>query len=45
MCGEPPHQVDFKFYGSSVEAVLDKLPMTRVLEEKERFYTMKRRNF
>ena len=38
--GEIQH-IEFKYYGSSIEAVLDKLPMAEIAEESEGCYTVK----
>ena len=45
MWGGEPQQVEFKYYGPSIEAVLDKLPMAEVVEEKEGVYTVKAETF
>lgn len=45
MWGGEPQRVEFKYYGSSIEAVLDKLPMAEVVEEKEGVYTVKADTF
>lgn len=45
MWGGEPQQVEFKYYGSSIEAVLDRLPMAEVVEEKEGVYAVKAETF
>ena len=45
MYGGELQQVEFKYYGPSIEAVLDKLPMAKVVEEKEGVYTVKAETF
>lgn len=35
MFGGEPQKISFNYYGSSVEAVLDKFPMAKVVDEKE----------
>ena len=45
MYGGELQQGEFKYYGPSVEAVLDKLPMAKVVEEKEGVYTVKAETF
>lgn len=45
MYGGELQEVEFKYYGPSIEAVLDKLPLARVIEEKERVYTVKAETF
>lgn len=35
MFGGEPQKISFNCYGSSVEAVLDKFPMAKVVDEKE----------
>ena len=42
--GEIQH-IEFKYYGSSIEAVLDKLPMAEIAEESEGCYTVKAETF
>lgn len=37
--------IEFKYYGPSIEAVLDKLPMAEVIEEKEGYYTIRAETF
>ena len=45
MYGGEPQQVVFKYYGLSIEAVLDRLPMARVTEEVDGVYTVKAETF
>ena len=35
MFGGEPQKISFNYYGPSVEAVLDKFPMAKVVDEKE----------
>lgn len=45
MWGGETQWVEFKFYGPSIEAVLDKLPMAEIVEEKKGVYTVKTETF
>ena len=45
MYGGELQQVDFRYYGPSIEAVLDRLPMARVVAEKEGVYTVNAETF
>lgn len=40
MFGGEPQKIKFNYYGPSVEAVLDKFPMAKVIDEKEGVYTI-----
>lgn len=41
MYGGEPQQIDFEYYGPSVEAVLDRFPMAKIVDEKEGVYSIK----
>lgn len=45
MFGGEVQQIEFKYYGPSIEAVLDKLPMAEIVEESDGFYTVKAETF
>lgn len=40
MFGGEPQKIEFNYYGPSVEAVLDKFPMAKIIDEKEGVYAI-----
>lgn len=45
MYGGEIQQIKFKYYGPSIEAILDKIPMAEIVEETEGVYTVKAETF
>ena len=45
MYGGEPQKIEFKYYGPSIEAVLDRLPMSEIIEETEGVYTVRAETF
>lgn len=45
MFGGEIQQIKFKYYGPSIEAVLDKHPMAEIVEESAGYYTVKAETF
>jgi len=45
MYGGEPQKIEVKYYGPSIEAVLDRLPMSEVVEETEGVYTVRAETF
>ena len=45
MFGGEVQRIEFKYYGPSIEAVLDKLPMAEIVEESDGCYTVKAETF
>ena len=45
MYGGEPQKVEFKFYGQSIEAVKDRLPLSEVIEEADGSYRIKAETF